>query len=83
MNLDAKYLVWNRAAIENGGENPRAGDRALTDALKAHGLVMNDGVHHAVRVLGEAEVLAAVSGFEYSGSMPSVTSCGESCTTRS
>ncbi len=67
MKLAAKDLVWNRAALDGGGTNPRAGDRALADALKVHGLVMNGGVHHAVQVVGEGEVRAAVAGFEYFG----------------
>jgi hypothetical protein len=67
VKLSAKDLVWNRAAVDGGGANARAGDRALADALKVHGLVMNGGVHHAVEVAGEVEVQAAAAGFEYFG----------------
>lgn len=67
MKLEAKDLVWNRAALDGGGANARAGDRALADALKIHGLVMNGGVHHAVQAVGEVEVQAAAAGFEYFG----------------
>ena len=67
MKLDAKALVWNRAALDGGGRSARAGDRALADALKVHGLVMNGGVHHAVQAVGELEVQAAAAGFEYFG----------------
>jgi hypothetical protein len=67
MKLAAKDLVWNRAAVDGGGRNARAGDRALADALLVHGLVMNGGVHHAVEVVGEMEIQAAVAGFEYFG----------------
>jgi hypothetical protein len=67
MKLDAKDLVWNRAALDGGGVNARAGDRALADALKIHGLVMNGGVHHAVQAVGEEGVHAAAAGLEYFG----------------
>jgi hypothetical protein len=67
MNLEPKDLVWNRACEHGGGANLRVGDRSLADALKVHGLVMNGGVHHAVEVVGEAEVRAAALGFEYFG----------------
>jgi hypothetical protein len=67
MKLGAKGLVWNRAALDGGGRNPRAGDRALVDALKIHGLVMNGGVHHAVRTLSEVQIQTAAAGFEYFG----------------
>jgi hypothetical protein len=30
-----------------------------------HGLIMNGGVHHALDFLSEAEVEAAISGYEY------------------
>jgi hypothetical protein len=65
MKLDAKDLVWNRAAIDGGGRNARAGDTALANALKVHGLVMNGGVHHAVQAVSETEVQAAAAGFDY------------------
>ena len=67
MKLDAQGLVWNRAALDGGGTNARVGDRALADALKAHVLVMSGGVHHAVEVLSDEEVEAAVGGFQYLG----------------
>jgi hypothetical protein len=67
MKLDATDLVWNRAALDGGGRNQRPGDRALADALKVHGLVMNGGVHHAVQAVGKDEVQAAAAGFEYFG----------------
>ena len=67
MKLAPRELVWNRAAVDGGGRRARAGDRALADALRVHGLVMNGGVHHAVEVVGELEVQAAVAGFEYFG----------------
>lgn len=67
MKLAPRELVWNRASVDSGGRSARAGDRALANVLKIHGLVMNGGVHHAVEVVGELEVQAAVAGFEYFG----------------
>ena len=43
------------------------GDRALTDLLRAHGLVMNDGVLHAVECLTAFELSDAESGFRFYG----------------
>jgi len=65
MDLPVEARVWNRAALESGGENPREGDRALAALLLAHGLVMNGGVHHALEVLSENEIHAAISGFGF------------------
>ena len=65
MSLQPKDMVWNRACLGEGGRNLRVGDKSLADALRVHGLVMNGGVHHAVEVVGEAGVRAAVVGFEY------------------
>jgi hypothetical protein len=67
MNVEPKERVWNRACLLDGGTNPGVGDRALADALKIHGLVMNGGVHHAVETAAAAEVKAAMTGFEYFG----------------
>lgn len=65
MDLPVEVRVWNRAALESGGAEPREGDRALAALLLAHGLVMNGGVHHAVEVLSEDEIRAAISGFGF------------------
>lgn len=43
--------IWNRAALENGGREPRAGDRSLAALLAFHGLAMNGGVSHATHVV--------------------------------
>ena len=67
MELSQTDLIWNRAALESGGEAARAGDRALADLLLAHGMVMNGGVGHAVEVLSLEEFLAALSGFRFFG----------------
>ena len=60
-------LVWNRAALDSGGSNPRDGDQALAALLLAHGLVMNGGVRHACSSLGPEELHAAVSGYRFFG----------------
>lgn len=57
--------VWNRAALENGGTEPREGDRALAALLLAHGLVMNGGVEHAIEALEPDQLEAALSGFRF------------------
>lgn len=67
MKSTEAYQIWNRAALEAGGQAPLAGDRALADLLLAHGLVMNGGVEHAVQALTSAELSAAVRGFRYFG----------------
>jgi hypothetical protein len=60
--------VWNRAALLNGGAGPRVGDVALSALLRAHGMVMNGGVFHAVvDALKPADVAAACEGFRFFG----------------
>ena len=66
-DLSAADRVWNRAALESGGESPGPGDRALASLLLAHGLAMNGGIHHVLDVLSEPEQAAAVDGFQYFG----------------
>jgi hypothetical protein len=65
MELPVEARVWNRAALERGGADPREGDRALAALLLTHGLVMNGGVHHALEVLSHEEIRAAISGFRF------------------
>ena len=60
-------LVWNRAALEDGGPTPAEGDLALAALLRAHGVVMNGGVDHALEVLSAAELRAALAGYRYFG----------------
>ena len=59
--------VWNRAALESGGDSPGPGDRALASLLTFHGLVMNGGVHHALECLEPADLLAAADGYSFFG----------------
>jgi hypothetical protein len=57
--------VWNRAALERGGGEPREGDVALAALLRAHGLVMNGGVLHAAEYLEENGLRAACDGYRF------------------
>ena len=67
MSMTIADRVWNRAALEGGGDSPRAGDRALASLLLLHGLVMNGGVHHALGCIEPDELLAAVDGYAFFG----------------
>jgi hypothetical protein len=58
--------IWNRAC----GEEPMRslpGDRALADLLRAHGLVMNGGVLHAVECLTAGELRDCQQGYRFYG----------------
>lgn len=59
--------VWNRAATESGGANPREGDRVLADLLLAHGYVMNGGVWHSLECLDQEAIERAKRAYEYFG----------------
>lgn len=64
--LTESDMIWNRAC----GEDPLRtlpGDRALADLLRAHGLVMNGGVLHAVECLAVSELTDAQCGYRYFG----------------
>lgn len=65
MNQSAADKVWNRAAMEGGGDSPGPGDRALASLLLLHGLAMNGGIHHAIECLNPEELTAAIDGFSY------------------
>jgi len=59
-------MIWNRAC----GEDPvrsLPGDRALADMLKAHNLIMNGGVLHAIECLTASELSDAEAGYTYFG----------------
>jgi len=57
--------VWNRACLNPVRILP--GDRALSDLNRAHGLVMNGGVLHAIECLNANELAEAQSGYRYFG----------------
>ena len=59
-------LIWNRAC-EGGAESPRTGDRALSNLLLAHGLVMNGGLLHAAECLTPSELAGALDGYRFFG----------------
>ena len=59
--------IWNRAALQRGGDSPCPGDRALASLLIVHGLVMNGGVHHAMECVEPTELLAAADGYTFFG----------------
>jgi hypothetical protein len=64
--LTKAEMIWNRAC----GEDPLRslpGDRALADLLRAHGLVMNGGVLHAVECLTANELSDAEMGYRFYG----------------
>ena len=65
MNQSAADKVWNRAALEGGGDSPGPGDYALTSLLLLHGLAMNGGIHHAIECLTPEELSAAIDGISY------------------
>jgi hypothetical protein len=59
-------MIWNRACGEDALRS-LLGDRALTDLLRAHGLIMNGGVLHAVECLTASELSDAESGYRFYG----------------
>ncbi len=67
MNLSIADQVWNRAAMESGGNFPGPGDRALASLLLLHGFAMNGGIHHAIEILNPEDLAAAIDGFSYFG----------------
>jgi hypothetical protein len=63
--LTAADRVWNRATERKGQGRP--GDVALSALIWAHGLVMNGGVLHCIELLSDAELRAAIAGYQYFG----------------
>ena len=59
--------VWNRAALEAGGDSPADGDAALAALLAFHGIAMNGGVLHSVEFHSEAAIESALAGYRYFG----------------
>jgi hypothetical protein len=66
MKMSKPDMIWNRAA-ENNTPRAAAGDRALTDMLQIHGLIMNGGVLNAIEITEEAELGRALAGYEFFG----------------
>ncbi|MGB7207066.1 MAG: hypothetical protein WBD27_00260 [Pyrinomonadaceae bacterium] len=67
MDLSTVDQIWNRAALESGGENAREGDLALSNLLFFHGMVENGGLGHGYDVLSDEELIAAIKGFRFFG----------------
>jgi hypothetical protein len=65
--MNVADAIWNRAALENGGPRPRAGDAALSAVLRLHGLAMSGGLLDAVARLTETQLDAAESGYRWLG----------------
>jgi hypothetical protein len=59
--------VWNRACDSFSKASLEAGDRALRDLLRAHGLICNGGVFHVFDVLTAPQIEAAKSGYRFFG----------------
>jgi hypothetical protein len=71
-HLTQADMIWNRAC---GRDPVRSfpGDRALADMLRAHGLIMNGGVLHAIECLTASELCDAEAGYCFYG-LDAVTS---------
>ena len=65
MDADTQTIIWNRAALVGGGPAPRAGDEALSAALRLHNMIMSGGLDHALDVLTPEDFASAASGFRY------------------
>lgn len=65
--MKAADVIWNRAAMNDGGLNPERGDRALASLLYAHGYICNSGVLQAVEILTSEELAAAIAGYRHFG----------------
>jgi hypothetical protein len=57
--------VWDRAAMEAGGQDPRAGDSALSGLLSFHSRAMSGGVLDAVETATTEDLAAAEDGFRF------------------
>jgi hypothetical protein len=56
--------IWNRAAMDDGGSTPRAGDVALAALLRLHSRAMSSGLLDAVMDgLDAEEIEAALAGY--------------------
>jgi hypothetical protein len=65
MDADTHTIIWNRAAMADGGPAPRPGDKALAAALRLHNMIMSGGLDHALDVLTPQDFASAASGFRY------------------
>jgi hypothetical protein len=65
MDADTQTIIWNRAAMADGGPTPRRGDTALSAALRLHNMVMSGGLDHTLGVLTPEALASAADGFRY------------------
>ena len=63
MELSDQSRVWNRAALDAGGEAPLQGDAALAALLALHGMIMNGGIDHALEALDAVCKLSDIERF--------------------
>ncbi|MGE0145136.1 MAG: hypothetical protein AB7T19_17765, partial [Planctomycetota bacterium] len=66
-NTTSDDRVWNRAALESGGDTPGPGDRALATLLLVHVLAMNGAVHDAIECVEPGDLVAAADGLAFLG----------------
>jgi hypothetical protein len=64
---DPADVIWNRAALDDGGPCPRHGDAALSAVLGLHGLAMSGGLLDAVERGADPELDAAERGYAWLG----------------
>lgn len=69
--MDDADLVWNRAAMEAGGGEPRRGDTALASALSVHNLAMSAGLLGGIERATTEQLDAADAGYRWLG-LPAV-----------
>ena len=62
---DTPTIIWNRAAMADGGPAPGPGDTALSAALRLHSRIMSGGLDHALDVLTPEDFASAAGGFRY------------------
>jgi hypothetical protein len=65
--VNAADIIWNRAAMQSSGMDPRPGDVALASVLHLHGLAMNGGLLDAIERLSDSDLDAAEDGYRWLG----------------
>jgi hypothetical protein len=62
--------IWNRATSPAQQKVLRAGDIALADMVRLHGLIMNGGVQHALEHSDGDEWARGISGYQFFRLLP-------------
>jgi len=57
--------IWNRACSPESERLRFPGDRALTDMIFVHSLIMNGGVHHVIEGFGKEKMIVGIAGYRY------------------